>query len=141
MAPSRRRGSNTVEFALILPIFLALVGTLMEYSFYFFMRSAVARSVRDGCRAGAVIPPDDTPSPEDTAENEMKEGMGGYNFFGADCDDADDSSCSVGSETSGSSPTEMLTCTMTMNYRGITGVVPVPEVITYSALNILEVQR
>ncbi len=136
-----RRGSNAIEFALILPVFLALISVVFEYGYYFFMRSVVSRSVREGCRNGAVVPPNSTPGPEDTAQDDISSNMGGYNFFGADCDSADDANCDITVGTSGSSPNELLTCTMTMSYGGITGAIPVPDAISFTSFALLEVQR
>jgi len=137
----RRRGSNTIEFALILPVFLALVGVIFEYGFYFFMRSVVSQSVRDGCRSGAVIPPSDSPDPASTAEDSIASQMRAYSFMGADCAAGDDDRCDIQTQFSGSSPSEVLVCTMEIGFGGITGAVPVPDTISYSSMVLLEVQR
>ncbi len=141
MRHRRRRGSNAIEFALILPVFLALVGVIFEYGFYFFMRSVVSRTVRDGCRAGAVIPPDESPDPQSTAEDAIASSMSAYSFMGIDCSSADDNRCETDIQFSGSSPSEVLSCDMTISYGGITGAIPVPETIQYSSFAMLEVQR
>ena len=141
MARPRRRGSNTIEFALILPVFLALIGVIFEYGFYFYMRSVVSRTVLDGCRAGAVIPPNESPDPESTAENTMMQAMASYNFMGIDCSGTDDSRCDMNVQFSGASPSEVLSCDMTIDYGGITGAVPVPDTINYASFAMLEVQR
>lgn len=137
----RRRGSNTIEFALILPVFLALVGVIFEYGFYFFMRSVVSQSVRDGCRSGAVIPPSDSPDPATTAEETIGESMRAYAFMGADCGSGDDERCDIQAQYSGASPSELLVCNMEISFGGITGAVPVPDSISYSSMAMLEVQR
>jgi len=50
-----RRGSNAIEFALILPVLLTLIFGAMEYSWYFVQYEAVARSASQGARAGSQV--------------------------------------------------------------------------------------
>jgi hypothetical protein len=137
----RRRGSNTIEFALILPLFLALIAVTFEYGFYFFMRATVAQSVREGCRSGSVVAHDENPGPQETAEQGIARGMASTNFMGADCESVDDDRCTVSVSFSGSSPSELIVCTMEVAYGGITGAIPVPEQISYSSFSMMEVQQ
>ena len=51
----RRDGENggaVVEFAIVLPIFLALLFGAVDYGWYFYQRYAMAAAVRDGIRNG-----------------------------------------------------------------------------------------
>ena len=68
MRPTNRRGSNAIEFALTVPLFVAMVTAIIEFGWMFFMRSTVIHAVRDGCRAGAVIPFGEVPSPTEVAQ-------------------------------------------------------------------------
>lgn len=135
----RRRGGPAIEFALVLPVFVLLLGGIFEFSWFFFMRAITINAVQAGCRAGAVVPPDE--SPTIVAEDEIGRAMGAYSFWGADCSDPDDSQCEMNVATSGSSPTELITCSVAMEYRGLTGLVPMPTTITAGTTRIFEVQR
>lgn len=55
----RRRGSNVVEFALLLPFFLGVYFSIMEYGWYFYQRSGVVEAARNGCRAAVNYGVDD----------------------------------------------------------------------------------
>lgn len=60
--PSRRRGergSNIVEFALILPPFLLLIFGLIDLGRGVYLYNAVANAAREGARYGIVLTPDD----------------------------------------------------------------------------------
>lgn len=59
MRRSNRRGVNSIEFALILPVFLLLVGGTMEFAWVFWQRTTLVDIVRYGCREGSVISPSD----------------------------------------------------------------------------------
>ncbi len=60
----RRRGSNAVEFALVLPFLVGVMALVVDWGLYFQSRRAVLDSVRDGVRAGVAAPFD---SVEDVA--------------------------------------------------------------------------
>lgn len=50
-----RRGNNAIEFALTLPIFLALVLGLMDYGFLFAMQAGIDNATAMSCREGALV--------------------------------------------------------------------------------------
>jgi Flp pilus assembly protein TadG len=52
-----RRGSNTVEFALTLPIFIGLVFVLIDFGWYFANKAILDIAVHSGCREGALVDP------------------------------------------------------------------------------------
>ncbi|SRR6266700_2176619 len=61
--PARRRsrdsqrGAAAVEFALVLPLFLALLMGTIDYGYYFFSDQIVINAAREGARAGTLVPP------------------------------------------------------------------------------------
>lgn len=134
-----RRGSNLIEFALLLPIFLALMALVFDYGWFFFMRAVAQTSVRDGCRAGAVIPPDDDAA--DTAKSAIQDGMSGFSFFGVDCSSTEDSRCGITIDTSGSSPNETIDCQIAVEYPGMTGIIPMPDSVVAKSSVRFELQR
>jgi Flp pilus assembly protein TadG len=60
--PSRDRGAAMVEFALILPIFVALVFGIISYGYMLSYRQAVSQAASEGARAAAIVPSGMTPS-------------------------------------------------------------------------------
>lgn len=136
----RRRGSNTIEFALLLPVFVAVVAFAFEYSYYFYMRATAMNAVRTGCRVGAVIPPESAHSPSNTAEDAIKDNMSGMGFFNIDCTALDDDRCEISVSEDGDIPTQTLTCSMAMAYPSITGLIPVPSSVEARSVQLLEIQ-
>jgi len=140
--PSRRRrerGSNLVEFALLFPLYLLVVAITFDFGWYFFMRAVAQTAVRDGCRAGAVIPPDDNPDTE--AQGRIAGTMGTFTFSSVDCESVGDTSCTIDITTSGASPAESLVCTIEVDYPGMTGLIPMPEKVRARSTVLFELQR
>lgn len=63
-----RRGSNAVEFALLFPVFVFLLGGLVDYGWLFMTQSVATHAVHEAVRAGAVTLSDDDPVGVATAE-------------------------------------------------------------------------
>ncbi|MCB9758331.1 MAG: pilus assembly protein [Alphaproteobacteria bacterium] len=135
LSQRRRRGANAIEFALILPVFVTIMVGIMDFSWFFFVRSTVINAVRDGCRAGAVVPPDE--NPELVARAEMEDILATWN---ADCNDPN-ITCTFDIQASGSSPSEVLECSITLEQDPLIGLVPMPETTTASAVVHFELQR
>lgn len=57
--PTRRarRGSNAIEFALLMPVFWLLFMAAVDYGWLFAYRSALHSSVNVACRSAALIDP------------------------------------------------------------------------------------
>jgi len=51
------RGAAAVEFALVLPLFLALLMGTIDYGYFFFTDQIVTNAAREGARAGTLVPP------------------------------------------------------------------------------------
>jgi Flp pilus assembly protein TadG len=54
-----RRGSQAVEFALVLPVLLTLTAGIVDYGWYYSTELTVIHAVREGARAGAAAEEDD----------------------------------------------------------------------------------
>jgi Flp pilus assembly protein TadG len=128
-----RRGSNLIEFALILPVFVALFTGIMEFSWVFFLHAAVVNAVRDGCRAGAVTP--QTDSPDTAAIDHMTYLMAAWSPCGTNA-----SLCNFTAVSQGASPEESLVCTIDFTYEPLVGMVPAPERMTATATVLFELQ-
>lgn len=57
MRRTSRRGGNAMEFALTLPLFLAVILGLMDYGFLFAMQAGIDNAVSLACREGAMQDP------------------------------------------------------------------------------------
>ena len=137
MRRPQRRGSNAIEFALTVPLFVALVTAIMEFGWMFFVRSTVIHAVRDGCRAGAVIPFGEVPSPTEVAQARMTEFLGGYSI---DCRGSEDR-CGITVTTTGESPYETMDCTLNIAYEPIIGLIPHPDRLGARSVVMFEIQR
>ena len=49
------QGASAVEFALILPILMLLIGGVVDYGRYFFTEIQLTNAAREGARAGIVL--------------------------------------------------------------------------------------
>jgi len=137
MSHHPRRGANAIEFALTLPIFVAIVMAIFEFGWMFFMRSTIIQAVRDGCRAGAVIPHGDVPGPEEVATARMTDFLAGYNI---DCR-GDTERCGVDIESTGESPFETMDCTLNVTYEPLVGLTPHPDHLGARSVVMYELQR
>jgi TadE-like protein len=61
LTSARRRGSQSgaaaVEFALVFPVFAALVMGSLDFGYFFFTKQVVTNAAREGARAGTMIDP------------------------------------------------------------------------------------
>jgi len=139
----RRRGGTALEFALTFPAFLLLMTAIIEYGWLLFVRTNLVLSTHAGCRAGAVIPPPDPDSGssdhdgEDVAEDAIEQLLG---QLGISCV-TDDGSCDIDASVSGSSPSELITCSTTLTYDSIVGLIPVPSELSTYSISRMEIQR
>jgi Flp pilus assembly protein TadG len=53
----RTRGGAAVEFALVLPLFMALIMGALDYGYFFYEDQIVTNAVREGARAGTLVDP------------------------------------------------------------------------------------
>src|SRR5689334_18957912 len=61
------RGVAAVEFALVLPLFLAVVFGVIEYGWVFYQKFNLASAIRDGLRVGVTVLPAASPDPRASA--------------------------------------------------------------------------
>lgn len=54
----RRRGANALEFALIAPLLVVLLGGLIDYGWFFWREALAVNAVREGVRSGSLKAPD-----------------------------------------------------------------------------------
>lgn len=141
----RRLGAHTVEFALTLPAFVFIMAAMFDFGWLFYQQAMLDSAIHQGCRAGAVVDPEDD-VPEDVATETILASM---DAFGQACpddgtalsmDDLDtngegervfktNQQCGVFMEKTGSRPAISMDCTVVKKFEPLFGLVPAPETI------------
>jgi Flp pilus assembly protein TadG len=109
-----RQGSYATEFALVLPVFVALGGGVMDWGWYFSQEYKVQTAAKVCARTGVAT--DQADSPADTAEAAGADALAEAGIS--------DSSAVVVATTGGAAPQEMLTCEVTVPFSALVGLVP-----------------
>jgi Flp pilus assembly protein TadG len=127
------RGGAAVEFAIVLPLFCAILFGMVDYGWYFYQRTALANAVRDGVRFGVTqLVSGDTPwtqaqsraDADLTISNVSKGGI----VWGP------------GTHVTGDFPYKVLTLSCSVPFRPLVGFVRVPATMSASATMLLELQ-
>lgn len=106
-----RRGANTIEFGLTLPVFLLLTFGVIEFGWYFSRVALTNTAAMDGCRAGSLVDPlDGSPAAEATAR--IQAVIAGAGLTCVNC-----SAVVVGAV-----PNRALECTVEVRYNGLFGI-------------------
>lgn len=112
-----RRGAEIVEFVLVFPLFLVMFFAVMEFSWYFYQRSAVVEAARRGCQQAGQMDPDTDPYVQ-TATAVALDSLAGV--AGIDCGVAE-YGCGVTILDLSASDPPRLTCAVGVNFRSLTG--------------------
>lgn len=129
---SQERGAAAVEFALILPLFLAVAFGIVEYGWIFYQQFNLAGAVRDGLRQGVTVSQTASPDPLAFAKQRAQADLQTQGIAPA--------SVTLTATYSGTSPTKTMTLTAVMNYKKIIGFVPTPAKLQYGMTMMLELQ-
>ena len=111
-----RRGGTAVEQALVLPVLIVMLMAGFEYGWTFFRLHQVESFARQAGRIAAATPVDDDPASVFADEFEALMTGGGLGTQGLDVDATVD----------GDSPERTLEVTVTLEWGGLTGLIPVP---------------
>ena len=122
MRCSRRHGASALEFALTLPIVMAVLAGILEYGWYLFQSSNVVHALRDGTRIGVTVPLADAEGPTTRAQAHARAVLDG---LGVPCDD--DGGCLVSAMIGPSGDISTLTMTISVDYTPIVGMLPTPS--------------
>lgn len=114
-----RRGAETVEFALVAPVFIGLLIGMFDISWLFYTESTLDTATHLGCRAGALVDPGMNESNlsdvEDAAMTALVAAMTSHGL--SECDER----CTASVETFGTSPSRALTCKVTFDFVPLIG--------------------
>jgi Flp pilus assembly protein TadG len=70
-----QNGGAVVEFAIVLPIFLALLFGAIDYGWYFYQKFTLAAAIQSGVRSALSVKETDTPDPWITAREASKSNL------------------------------------------------------------------
>ena len=133
---NRRRGANAVEFALLLPVFVALVTGSIEFGWMLFQAGAARTAVTRGCRTAALLDPGlreaNLASIQLAADTAVKQTLV---QTGGKC-----SGCSVTTAAVGTRPNRSIRCTLNVPYVSLTSMAMGPA-MTEAVTVRLEYQR
>ena len=117
-----RRGSQIVEFAMILPVFLALVFGSIDFTWYILQRYSVTDAVASGCRTGALSGRDKDADPPWVAGVAIESNLASVAML-----DCQQNNCSieVGEGATLGTNNKQLECAANLTVRPLSGFVPV----------------
>lgn len=128
-----------MEFALILPVFVALMGGVFDLSWLAFQRSALAASVALGCRQGAIYDPGIGDAHWSSLVAEVEEGVNAaLTATGAPCEPDE---CVITVSDFGTAPGRSISCTVSRDFSSLTSIALPDMEITATNVVRLEWQR
>lgn len=126
-------GSTAVEFAILLPVFVALLLGIAEYGWLFYHEVVVSNAAREGARIGVTYAPGDAVDGPTAATTRVGEYL---LASGLECGGG----CEVSAADTGASPSRMLDVQITYAYEPLLGFVPTPEAVRARSTMRYEVQ-
>ncbi len=134
MSRRSRKGTNIVEFAMTLPMFILVMFALVDFGWYFGGMSILDAAVTEGCRAASLVDPL-LGDPEFTAETIMTDFLEAMPIV--ECGDG----CVIDATIVGEIPAKSIQCTIVNESQPILGWVALPTHQATSALMRFEWQR
>ena len=117
----RTRGASALEFALTLPVVVAVLAGILEYGWYLFQLSNVVHALRDGTRIGVTVPSTDETGAAARAEAHARIVLDG---LGVPCTDG--GGCIVTASIATIEDVDTLTMAIEVDYEPIVGLLPSP---------------
>jgi Flp pilus assembly protein TadG len=147
----RRDGQNggaVVEFAIVLPIFLALLFGAIDYGWYFYQKFTLASAVQAGVRSALSVREIDRPDPWTTAREAAKTNLSSSGAIAPSSvawgpvDNADATLAADPADYGGVKPNRYIIFTATYTFIPLVGLVRVPNsMMTYSISMVLDAQN
>jgi Flp pilus assembly protein TadG len=136
---SREAGGTVVEFAIVLPLFIALLFGSIDYAWYLYQKFTLAAAVQSGIRSALSVKETDVPDPWTTAVTSAKTSLG---QSGAIAPLGVSWGPTSANRYTGTKPTRALTVTGTFTFTPLVGLVPMPtSILTYSTTMLLDAQN
>jgi Flp pilus assembly protein TadG len=127
-----RRGAAAIEFAMVLPVLLALLFGIIEYGWIFFQQSNILAAAREGARYGVTFEQAGSPTPTSAAQARVATVLDSYGISSG--------TATITATQSGSTPSEVLTVQVVVPYTPLIGLVPTPDNLTGQMTMLLELQ-
>lgn len=108
-----RRGANAIEFALILPVLVGLMGSIVEYGWYFHREVALDGLVQEATRIAVTTPQSAHRTPQQVAEDEIVARLNALGYQGQ---------VDLSIQVNGQSPNEMLDVGVALPHEPLMGV-------------------
>jgi Flp pilus assembly protein TadG len=141
LRPARdgQSGGTVVEFAIVLPLFCAMMFGTIDFGWYLYQKFTLAAAVQAGVRSALSITEAETPGPGLAAEQFAVAELGKGGAIAA----ADVVWTPIESaRLSGSKPTRALTLTGTYTFKPLIGFVKMPSTtLSYTATMLLDAQN
>jgi Flp pilus assembly protein TadG len=118
-----RRGSNAIEFALILPVLLILVAGVVDLGQLLYLADATVAAVAEGARAGALADPDDGEIPTAVADVAATQWWTAAEI---------PASFAVASQVTGAAPDAVLEVRGTVTFNAAFGLIDLPASASYT---------
>jgi Flp pilus assembly protein TadG len=132
-------GGTVVEFAIVLPLFIALVFGSIDYAWYLYQKFTLASAIQGGIRSALSVKETDNPDPWTTACNTAKTYLGDG---GAIAPLSVTFGPAAASRYSGVKPQRALTVTGTFTFTPLVGLVPMPSpTMIYTTTMLLDAQN
>ena len=131
------RGASAMEFALTFPVFILLVGGMIDFGWYFYHQASLDSAVHMGCRRGVTQDPGlalvDLADVETEAAVSL---VAALNANGLSCG----TGCVVSVGHVGAKPSLTMTCSATLPYTPLMGMAPTGKVASKTSMR-FEFQR
>jgi Flp pilus assembly protein TadG len=137
--PSSERGGAVVEFAIVLPLFVALLFGTIDYAWYLYQKFTLASAVQSGIRAALAVKETDNPDSWQAAVDAAKAALA---KSGAIAPLSVTFGPAAASRYTGTRPTRALTLTGHFTFTPLVGLVPMPTSnLVYSSTMLLDAQN
>ena len=134
----RQRGGAAVEFALIMPLFLAILFGIIDYGWYFYQRYALVAAVRDGVRYGVTFPAASAQSNAKLqAIADLQVAGSPINYLNVTWGPTSPGTSTL---TAPAPAMTVMTLSASMPFKPLAGLVPVPATVRYQFTMLLEQQ-
>jgi Flp pilus assembly protein TadG len=133
-----RRGANAIEFAMLMPLYVAFMLGIIDYSWMTYQTSSVTASTQEGCRSASMMDPG-------VGEAQMSVVRAAANARmkakvlekGLPCA----TGCTQVTSAVGVYPNRSLRCDLRVPFNSLTGLSPAPANLRSRAVVRLEYQR
>lgn len=135
----RLRGASALEFALTFPVFIMLVGGMIDFGWYFYHQASLDSAVHLGCRRGVTRDPGlGLVNLADVETDAAVSLLDALNANGLECDSS--AGCVVDVGHVGAKPSLTMTCAATLPFSPLMGLAPEGAVSSRTSMR-FEFQR